>query len=207
MGLLDYPVLQAADVALFKGEAVPVGEDQVQHLELCRDIVEKFNARFGATLPMPKVLLSPAARVMGLDGQSKMSKSLNNYISLIEESEALWKKLAPAVTDPARKRRTDPGNPDVCNVFSYHQLFSSPEDMAQVRQGCTSAGIGCIDCKKILYNNMEKVIGPIRERAKELFAKPDYIAKVLREGAEKVRPIAKATMREVYEKVGFTYSL
>ncbi len=202
-GLLNYPVLQAADILLYRAELVPVGEDQLQHLELSRDIARKWNARFGAEFfPEPKALLTPTRRIMGLDGQAKMSKSLGNTVDLLEEPAAIWEKLRPAVTDPKRVRRSDPGTPEVCNIYHLHKAFSPPETVEHVAVQCRSAGWGCIDCKKVLHQSMEKELAPIRARAKEIGAKPDTVRRHLADGAEHARSVAAATMAEVKKKMG-----
>lgn len=150
VGLLDYPVLQAADILLYKGEVVPVGEDQVQHIEFTREVARRFNSRFGKTFPECQALLTKSPRIMGLDGDSKMSKSKGNIIGVLETEEVIWQRLAPAKTDPARVKRSDPGTPEKCNVFSYHLLVTGHEEQEEVRVGCTTAGIGCLDCKFFL---------------------------------------------------------
>src|SRR4030043_2091971 len=144
VGLLDYPVLQAADILIYKAGYVPVGEDQVQHLELSREIARKFNVRFGETFPEPQVILSNAPRILGLDGKAKMSKSLNNSIGLLEPPKAIWEKLRTAVTDEHRERRSDPGHPEHCNIFTMNQAFSKPDQIASVDHQCRTAGFGCI---------------------------------------------------------------
>lgn len=203
VGLFTYPVLQAADILLYKAGMVPVGEDQVQHIELAREVARKFNARFGDVFPECQAMVAQAKRVMGLDGENKMSKSLGNTIGLLEEPESTWKKLGPAKTDQRRLRRTDPGVPEDCNVFtSYHMHFSPREDLDWVREGCTSAGIGCIQCKKKLAENMEKILGPIREKANELRKSPDTVYDVLSEGAKKAREMVKPVMEETYRVMG-----
>lgn len=203
VGLFTYPVLQAADILLYKASAVPVGEDQVQHIELAREVARKFNARYGEVFPECQAHVSAAKRIMGLDGESKMSKSLGNTIGLLETPDEIWKKLGPAKTDQRRQRKTDPGVPADCNIFtSYHQHFSPPEDLAWVREGCTSAGIGCIQCKKKLLENMEKVLGPIRNRAEELKKQPDLVHDILDEGARKARAIAAPVMEETRAAMG-----
>jgi tryptophanyl-tRNA synthetase len=203
VGLFDYPVLQAADILLYKAEAVPVGEDQIQHIELTRDIARKFNLRFGDTFPEPNHLVPrDGARIMGMDGQSKMSKSMNNYIGLLEPSDQVWEKLRPAMTDPARKRRSDPGDPAVCNIYTLHKNFSSNETQEWAASGCRSAGIGCIECKKALHKEMMTALEPIRERADELSKKPDRVRGVLSEGSRRAREIAQATMEEVRDRMG-----
>jgi tryptophanyl-tRNA synthetase len=202
-GLFDYPVLQAADILLYHGVAVPVGEDQVQHIEFTRDIARKFNLRYGDYFPEPVALVPKAgARIMGLDGQAKMSKSLGNYIGLTEEPDAIWKKLAPAFTDPARKRRSDPGNPLICNIYTLHENFSPPEVQEECAQGCRSAAIGCLECKKKLYEHMMKVLDPIRVRTRELEGQPDYVQGVLDRSAAEAKRIAEQTMADVRRLVG-----
>src|SRR5213594_662282 len=202
-GLLNYPVLQAADVLLYKATLVPVGEDQLQHLELMREIVRRWNARFGADFfPEPQAQLSTARRVLGLDGQAKMSKSLGNTIGLFDPPEAVWEKLRPAATDPARVTRKDPGNPDICNVFTIHQGFSSPAVQADVAHKCRTAGWGCLDCKRVLADNMIVALTPMRERAAALRAEPRRVHEVLRAGATKARALARHTMAEVRRRMG-----
>ncbi len=202
VGLFDYPVLQTADILLYKGCVVPIGEDQLQHIELSREIARKFNMRYGELFPEPQHLLSDAPRIMGLDGKSKMSKSMDNYISLIEEPGTIWKKLSRATTDENRKRRDDPGNPDICNLFTLHKYFSNDSEIARVDKECRSAGIGCIDCKKILSDNMIKTLEPIREKSLSLMEKPDYILDILNEGSRKCQGIAEETMGEVRSLMG-----
>src|SRR5436853_1639367 len=173
-GLLNYPVLQAADGLLYEATLVPVGEDQLQHLELMREIARRWNTRFanGFSLPEPQALLSTAKRVLGLDGQAKMSKSLGNTIALFDSPETIWEKLKPAATDPARVTRKDPGNPDICNVFTIHQGFSPPATLTLVAHNCRTAGWGCLDCKRVLARNMRAARTPIREQARALQAEP-----------------------------------
>jgi tryptophanyl-tRNA synthetase len=201
-GLFSYPVLQTADILLYKAEVVPVGEDQIQHIELSREIARKFNAQYGNLFPEPKELLSTAPRIIGLDGKNKMSKSMNNYISLTESPESIWKKLSVAMTDENRKRRSDPGDPDKCNIYSLHKHFSSTDEIEWSANGCRTAGIGCIECKKCLSENIIKELRPIRERALELFEDPAYVIESLQKGAEHCQEIARETMREVKEAVG-----
>ena len=202
-GILMYPVLQAADILLYRADTVPVGEDQVQHLELARDTSRKWNARFGeGFFPEPQPLLTPTRRIMGLDGQAKMSKSLGNTIGLMESDEEIWAKLRPAMTDPARVRKIDPGNPEVCNIFQLHKAFSSAAEQANVVQQCTTAGWGCMDCKKVLHTNMVQELTPIRRRAEALDAEPQRILDAMATGAQTARAIAQETMREVRERMG-----
>jgi tryptophanyl-tRNA synthetase len=204
-GLLTYPVLQAADIMLYRADLVPVGEDQVQHLELSRVIARRWNATYGGGedyFPEPQPMLTPSRRIMGLDGQAKMSKSLNNYIGLLETSEQLWAKLRPAATDPARMRRTDPGTPEVCNMYHLHKAFSPPETVKTVAINCSTAAWGCIDCKKTLHQSMEVELTPIRRRAEEIAARPEIVDDALATGAAKCRAIARETMGHVRERMG-----
>jgi len=202
-GLLNYPVLQSADVLLYLATLVPVGEDQLQHLELMREIARRWNHRFGEFFPEPEAQLTAAKRVLGLDGRAKMSKSLGNTIGLLESPESIWEKLRPAATDPARKTRKDPGNPDVCNIFTIHQGFSPPEVQAEVAMKCCTAGWGCLDCKRVLADHIIAELTPIRERAVALQANPAGVRAALRAGAERARAIAQRTMHEVRRRMGF----
>jgi tryptophanyl-tRNA synthetase len=205
-GLLNYPVLQAADIHLYRADTVPVGEDQVQHLELSRVVARRWNERFSPGVEFfaePKALLTPTRRIMGLDGSTKMSKSTGNTIGLLETPEEIWAKLRPAVTDPKRIRRTDPGTPEVCNIYHLHKAFSPPDTVEQVATNCSTAGWGCIDCKKVLADSMEVELVPIRRRAEELRAEPQKVDEALATGAETCRTIARETMRGVRERMGF----
>jgi len=203
-GLLAYPVLQAADVLLYRATLVPVGEDQLQHLELMREIARRWNARFGeGFFPEPQALLSSAKRVLGLDGQAKMSKSLGNTIGLFDPPEVIWEKLRPAATDPARVTRKDPGNPDICNIYTIHQGFSPPATQADVAHKCRTAGWGCLDCKRVLADNMIATLAPMRERAQALRAAPRRVDDALRGGAERARALARRTIAEARRRMGF----
>jgi len=201
-GLFTYPILQTADIVLYRAERVPVGEDQEQHLELARETVRRFNHVYGETFPEPQVVKSTAPRVMGLDGATKMSKSRNNEIGLFETADETWQKLRGAKTDPARLRRTDKGNPDVCNIFSYHGFFSPAAQRQEIDAGCRSAALGCVDCKKMLAQNLEAVKGPIRERAAALREHGGRLDEILAAGADKARTAAAATMAIVRERIG-----
>ena len=203
-GLFTYPVLQAADILLYKAIGVPVGEDQVQHIELCREIARKFNARYGQVFPESKAMLTASKRVMGLDGKSKMSKSLGNHLGLLEEDEVIREKLRPAYTDPARLRRKDPGNPDICNVFTMHQGFSPAPLVEEVDRECRSAGIGCFDCKMKLADSMNTVLGPVREKARDLRANPDKVHAALDDSARFCKAVAEDTMAEVRGAMGLS---
>jgi len=205
-GLLCYPVLMAADILLYRAEKVPVGDDQTQHLELAREIARRWNAHFGggtAFFPEPEPILSNAKRIVGLDGQAKMSKSLNNTIAMTETPEQIWEKLRPAMTDPARKTKKDPGTPEICNLYALHRHFSPPETVAEVADKCRSAGWGCIECKRVLADNMTKTLAPIRERSLELSAHPARVTEILGDGAATARRRAEETMNEVTMKMGF----
>ena len=203
-GLLAYPILQAADVLLYKASLVPVGEDQVQHLELMREITRRWNARYGAGyFPEPQPLLTTTKRVLGLDGKAKMSKSLGNTVGLFDSPETIWEKLRPAATDPARKTRKDPGNPEICNIFTIHQGFSPPETVAEVAQKCRTAGWGCLDCKRVLADNMIATLTPMRERADAMKREPARLLEKLRAGAGRARALARRTIAEVRERMGF----
>ena len=204
-GLLNYPVLQAADVLLYAATLVPVGEDQLQHLELMREIARRWNARFanGFAFPEPQALLSRAKRILGLDGQTKMSKSLGNTISLFDPPEVIWEKLKPAATDPARVTRKDPGNPEICNIFTVHQGFSPPATVQQVAHNCRAAAWGCLDCKRVLADNMIAALTPIRERALALEAEPSRVRDLLAAGAARARALARRTLAEVRRSMGF----
>jgi tryptophanyl-tRNA synthetase len=202
-GLLMYPVLQAADILLYRADRVPVGEDQLQHLELSRDTARRWNARFGeGFFPEPQPLLSATRRILGLDGGAKMSKSLGNTVGLLESDEQVWAKLRPAVTDPQRVRRTDPGRPEVCNIYQLHQAFSPADVVTQVAEQCRAAGWGCMDCKQVLHEHMVAELTPIRRRAEALDAEPARVLDALADGARTARGIAQATMAEVRERMG-----
>jgi tryptophanyl-tRNA synthetase len=201
--LLNYPVLQAADILLYLAQRVPVGEDQLQHLELAREIARRWNARFGTGLfPEPQPVLSKARRIVGLDGGAKMSKSLGNTIGVLESPEAIWEKLRPAMTDPARKTRRDPGTPEICNIYALHQHFSTPAQVEHVARMCRTAGWGCLDCKRLLADNMIAALAPVRERAAELKRHPERVREVLGRGAAHCRRLAGETMAKVRDFMG-----
>ena len=203
-GLLNYPILQAADILLYKADRVPVGEDQLQHLELSREVARRFNARYGRDVfPEPQPMVTAASRIVGLDGQAKMSKSMGNTIGLLDTPEQIWQKLRPAMTDPARVTKKDPGNPDICNIYALHKYFSTPEQVSMVAEKCRGAQWGCLDCKKVLAENIVTALAPIRERAEELKAHPERVQAALARGAEHCRELARGTLREVREIMGF----
>ena len=202
-GLLNYPVLQAADILLYRADLVPVGEDQVQHLELSREIARRWNARFAeGYFPEPQAKLTPSRRIMGLDGSAKMSKSMGNTVGLLEEPDSIWEKLRPAVTDPARVRRTDPGTPEVCNIYHLHRAFSPPDVVSHVETQCRTAGWGCIECKKVLFQHVDAELTPIRARAEEIRAHPERVDEVVDQGAATARRVAGETIREVKDHMG-----
>jgi len=201
-GLFTYPVLMAADILLYRAEVVPVGEDQTQHLEFAREVARAFNGRFGETFPEPLPLFSEVPRLMGLQGKDKMSKSLDNYISLLDGPEQVWEKLRTAATDPARIRRQDPGTPEICNIFTMHKAFSPPADVEWAAEGCRTAGIGCIECKRRLSEHMSAELEPIRRRYDELTARPEVVRDLMKAGAETARAVAGQTMQKVRKNAG-----
>jgi tryptophanyl-tRNA synthetase len=206
VGLFDYPVLQAADILLYKAELVPVGQDQVQHIELARRIARSFNHRWGKVFPECEALLTALPKLLGLDGKAKMSKSLGNHIplSVVGEDKPLRKLLGRAVTDEKRVAREDPGDPDVCNVFTMHKALSSEADLAWVREGCTTAGIGCVDCKGRLADNLNAHFAGYVERRAKLAGEAGRmrVQEVLEQGAAKARAVAQRTMTQVHDKLG-----
>ena len=201
-GLLTYPVLQAADILLYKGTVVPVGEDQVQHIEMARIIARKFNNRYGEVFPEPKELVARDARIMGLDGQAKMSKSLGNHIDLMDAEDVIRDKLGTAFTDPSRKRLKDPGNPDICNIFTLHRHFSTDEQQAWAREGCENAAFGCFQCKGVLADNLIEHLAPIQERARAWLDRPRDLDEVLDAGTRRCRAMAAGTLAEAFERMG-----
>lgn len=199
-GFLGYPVLQAADILMYKGNYVPVGEDQVPHVELTREICRRFNSYYGDVFLEPQALLTPVPRLPGLDGR-KMSKSYGNDISLSDTPEEISKKIRVMMTDPARKRRTDPGNPDICPVFEYHKIYSPLETIQTVDRECRVAGIGCIDCKKWMSDNLIKDLSPLLDRRKQYEMRQSEILDIIEEGNHKANEVANQTMEEVRKAV------
>lgn len=205
-GIFNYPILQAADILLYKADAVPVGEDQRQHLELTREIARKFNTTYGYTFPETDALIDEnVGRIMGLDGEAKMSKSLGNTVGLLAEPDAVWDRVRTAVTDPQRVRRSDPGRPEVCNVFTLHKFFTDAATRADIDRKCRAAEIGCVDCKRILSDNIVEAFAPFRERAAHYRANPEEVKHILVEGAKRARLIAQETMAEVRQKMGLDW--
>ena len=200
-GFLGYPVLQAADILMYKANGVPVGEDQAPHVEMTREIARRFNHLYGKIFPEPDVLLTPTSKLLGID-RRKMSKSYNNAIFLSDPSDEVEKKVSRMITDPQRARRTDPGNPDVCNVYSFHEIYTPDDTVRQIDRDCRTAALGCVDCKRILAQNLNKALDPIRGKRKELEADMDKVRAIMEQGNEKARSIARKTMAEVREAVG-----
>ena len=201
-GLLGYPVLQTVDSASVGGQLVPVGEDQVAHLELSREIVRRFNRLFGDVLVEPHPLLSASPLIPGSDGR-KMSKSLDNAIWIRDSEDAIRASVRSFVTDPQKVRRGDPGRPEICPIFALHQTFS-PERVAEIEPGCRTGELGCVDCKTILADHVIESFRPYRERRAELAEEPGLVDRVLAEGAERVRPLARATLTGVREAMHFS---
>lgn len=199
-GHLGYPVLQTADILLYKGNAVPVGDDQVPHIEISREIARKFNNHFGDVFPEPEALLTKFSRLPGLDGNAKMSKSLGNTILLSDDSETVKAKLKKAVTDPQKVRKGDPGNPDICLVYSYHKKFN-PGEVKEVEAGCRSGQLGCFDCKMKCASKISNFLEPIIEKRKYYESKIDEVKNILSDGEKRARKVAEATMNEVHIKM------
>jgi tryptophanyl-tRNA synthetase len=199
-GFLGYPVLQAADILMYDASLVPVGIDQVPHLELTREIARRFNFLYRESFVIPEAYLTDTPKLMGTDNR-KMSKSFGNAILLSDTAEEVWNKVKPMVTDPARMRRTDCGNPEICNVFAYHKIFSDEATVAKVDQGCRTAGIGCIECKRWMNEGMEKVLQPVREKRKEIVESGVSIREILEEGTAKAKTVSADKMTEVRDAV------
>jgi tryptophanyl-tRNA synthetase len=203
-GFLGYPLLQTADIIIYKADAVPVGEDQAPHIELTREIVRRFNNFYGPVFPEPKTLLTEAKRIPGTDGR-KMSKSYDNAIYMKDDPETVRQKIRPMVTDPARMRRKDPGTPEKCPVFDLHKAFSSQETIDWAAGGCRTAGIGCLDCKAKLTDHMLEHLAEIHARRPEFASRPDTVWDILREGSKRARATAQATMDEVRAAMKIDY--
>jgi tryptophanyl-tRNA synthetase len=200
-GLVGYPVLMTADIVLYKAEVVPVGEDQLPHLELAREIARRFNNLFGDTFPEPQAKLTSSPIIFGLNGKEKMSKQLGNDIELALSETETAERVMTAVTDPARRYRTDPGHPEVCNIYTLHGYFN-PEQLDNIAKHCRAAEIGCVDCKTLLAEKINTVLKPFRERRAALAAKPEYVKEVLADGAQRAQAIARVTLDEVKQKMG-----
>ena len=203
-GLVGYPVLQTADIILYKADTVPVGQDQVPHIELSREIVRRFNNLFGETFPEPQAKLTEAPLILGLDGVHKMSKTMDNHLDLAATPEATTKRLLTAFTDPQRIRLSDPGRPEVCNIYSMHKIFSGADAVKTVYDECTTAARGCVDCKRQVADSLNDYLKELRERREEIKSKSGYVQEILHEGGKKARAIAKETIAEVYDKMGLS---
>jgi tryptophanyl-tRNA synthetase len=202
-GLVGYPVLMTADIVLYKADLVPVGVDQQPHIEFARETVRSFNYRYNTSVLIePQMKATEVPKVLGIDGQQKMSKSLNNHIELAASPKETTARVMQMVTDPARILRTDPGNPDICNVFSMHKVFSSPDEIAMVNVECRRAGIGCVDCKKLFAKNLNAHLEPYRQRRSELDQDQNYVWDVLEDGRQRAHKIALQTITEVKEAIG-----
>ncbi len=200
-GLVGYPVLMTADIVLYKAEFVPVGEDQLPHLELAREIARRFNNLFGNTFPEPEAKLTSFSLILGLDGKEKLSKQIGNDIELALSDEETVERVMTAVTDPARRYRNDPGHPEICNIYRLQGYFN-PLQLDDLAQQCRSASIGCVDCKQLLAKEINSTLKPFRERRAALAAKPQDIADFLADGANRARVIARETLKEVKQKMG-----
>ena len=201
-GLMSYPILMAADILLYRAQRVPVGADQIQHLELTREICRRFNSRFGEVFPEPQPLHTKVMKIVGLDGKAKMSKSLGNSVQIADEPDVIRAKIKGAFTDPKRLKKADPGHPDECYVCSLQGLFATEAETAQYHDNCRNAAWGCIDSKKALAENMVKKLAPIREAAAEWKAHPERIRQVLGDGAQTARVLAHDTMEKVRAALG-----
>ncbi|MBW1721935.1 MAG: tryptophan--tRNA ligase [Deltaproteobacteria bacterium] len=199
-GFLGYPVLQAADILMYKANGVPVGEDQAPHVELTREIARRFNHLYGQVFPEPDTLLAPTSKILGTD-RRKMSKSYNNALFLSDSIEDTEKKVSQMITDPQRARKTDPGRPEICNVFSFHEIYTPREVLLQIDEDCRNASIGCVECKKRMSENLNKALEPIRAKRAELEADMNYVREVVENGNARAREVAQKTMIEVREAV------
>jgi len=207
-GFLGYPLLQSADILVYQANAVPVGEDQVPHVELTREVARRFNHLYRKGIPPlfpePEALLMPASKLPGLDGQ-KMSKSYGNTIELAEEWKVTAKKIKTMPTDPARQRRHDAGTPEKCPVWDFHRVYSTKEERKEIHEGCTSAGIGCLDCKKVLLTHLEEELQPIRQRRADLMIHMDDVRDIVQQGNERARTLAGRTMEKVRRSLKMNY--
>jgi tryptophanyl-tRNA synthetase len=200
-GLVGYPVLMASDITLYKADTVPVGVDQAPHLEFTREVVRRFNHHFGDVLVEPQGKFTEFPKVLGIDGKQKMSKSLDNHIEIAASPEEMESRVMQMMTDPARKYRSDPGHPEVCNVFTLHGFFS-PDQVAQIEEDCRSAAIGCVQCKRLFAKSLVEYFAPFRERRAALASDPDRVWDILADGTRRASVIATATMAEVTAAVG-----
>jgi len=199
-GFLGYPVLQAADIIMYKARKVPVGKDQVPHLELTREIVRRFNYLYKNVFPEPEQILTEMSKVLGID-RRKMSKSYNNAIYLSDTPKEIENKVSQMITDPQRKRKNDPGDPDICNVFSFHKLYSADDQVSMVDSECRKAGIGCVECKKIMAGNLVDHLVPFQEKRTYYLSHGEKVMEILNKGTEQARSIARQTMEEVRDVI------
>jgi tryptophanyl-tRNA synthetase len=199
-GFLGYPVLQAADIIMYKADGVPVGVDQVPHIEITREIARRFNFLYGDVFPEPDAVLTQTPKILGLD-RRKMSKSYDNAIFLSDTSDEIAKKASRMITDPQRMRRDDPGNPDICNVFEFHKIYSDKETWQAIEPQCRKAEIGCVECKKIMAKSLIRAMQPLQERREHFKARPEQVREIIAHGSEKARAVAKKTMEEVRKAV------
>jgi tryptophanyl-tRNA synthetase len=202
-GLVGYPVLMAADIVLYKADAVPVGVDQAPHIEFTREVVRSFNYRYNTNVLIePQMKATEYPKILGIDGQQKMGKSLDNHIELAATPEETTRRVMMMVTDPQRMRRSDPGNPDICNVFTMHKIFSTPEEVQNINTECRRAGIGCVQCKQLFAQNLNQNLDPFRQRRAELDRNPEMVWEILRDGKDRAQAIARQTIREVKQALG-----
>jgi tryptophanyl-tRNA synthetase len=199
-GFLGYPVLQAADIIMYKARKVPVGKDQVPHLELTREIVRRFNYLYKDVFPEPEQILTEMSKVLGID-RRKMSKSYNNAIYLSDTPKEIENKVSQMITDPQRKRKSDPGDPDICNVFSFHKLYSADDQVSMIDSECRKAGIGCVECKKMMAGNLIDHLAPFQEKRSYYLSHGKKVMEILNKGTEEARSIARQTMEEVREVI------
>ena len=200
-GFLGYPVLQAADIIIYKAEGVPVGVDQVPHVEITREIARRFNYLYREVFPEPEAILTETSKILGLD-RRKMSKSYNNAIYLSDDPETIRSKVSQMITDPARKRRSDPGDPNVCNVYTFHTIYSDRQIVDRVNGECRKAEIGCVACKQLMAESLIQGLSPIREKRRYYEERPELVEEIMAAGSDKARQTAKATMAEVREAIG-----
>lgn len=203
-GFLGYPVLQAADIIMYKAQGVPVGVDQVPHVEITREIARRFNFLYGPVFPEPEALLTQTPKILGLDGR-KMSKSYGNVIYLSDAPDQIQAKVMQMVTDPQRARRSDPGNPEVCNVYEFHKLYTEQKTVSQIDTQCRNAQIGCVDCKKLMATNLIQAMAPIYERRRYYQDRPERVTEIIEQGSHKAGQVAQETMREVRDVLKINY--
>ncbi len=203
-GFLGYPVLQAADILMYKAQGVPVGVDQVPHVEITREIARRFNYLYGPVFPEPESILTQTPKILGLD-RRKMSKSYGNAIYLSDTPEQIGTKVMQMITDPQRARRSDPGNPDICNVYEFHRLYTDPQMNQQIDKQCRSADIGCVECKKIMADNLIKAMAPLHERRHYYLSHPEIVEEIMIEGSRKARQIAIETVQQVKAALKIDY--